>query len=460
MPTEVTVTPQHLLTVTTSNFNLEITDTNWELELTENNWDLTLMYSDGSDLPNAITAATTSDGTCDLSLNSLQVGDGSYYVSITDDGNTYHYDTETNKTSQLNATSLQFSADGETLGVGAYGISTNGSITVADGAIYTQITPSGIVTTGDITVSGTIFANHIHGNIAGNVYTHVRAGEALTKGDPVYVSGSHGSGSTVIPIVSRADASNQAKMPAIGIVDADIAHNANGHMVIIGAVTEINTNAYSINDTLYVAAGGGLTATPPTLISQAVARVERKNTNNGSILVKINDSASIGGNGTADSEKLVRFNSTGLVAASAIGIYHQVASAYSSTSEDYYTLVSVTLPAGVYQLDASLADIHSTSGCKIKLLASSPIKANLSDSYGRPSVAPLTETIASENFTQSEKTNAVSPTNVEFRRTLTGIIVINTANTTVSLQFAQLTNTGSASSARYGTHIIARRLNG
>jgi hypothetical protein len=138
------------------------------------------------------------------------------------------------------------------------------------------------------TVTGTLTADHIHGNLAGSVYAHIRAGEALEKGDPVYVSGSHGSGSTLIPIVSKADASNAAKMPAIGIMDAAVANNANGHMVIVGTITELDTAGLTVNAELYVAAGGGMTATPPTARAQPVARVERANANNGAVIVKVN----------------------------------------------------------------------------------------------------------------------------------------------------------------------------
>jgi hypothetical protein len=175
------------------------------------------------------------------------------------------------------------------------------------------------VSGGVVTIGGTLAAAHIHGNLAGNVYTHVRAGEALAKGDPVYVSGSHGSGSTLIPIVSKADAANAAKMPAIGIVDTDLANNANGHMVIVGAITEFNTAAYPVNAELYVANGGGLTATPPAASSQAVGRVERSNANNGAFIVKVNGWASSGGNGAADARKLVRFGVDGTIPASSVG---------------------------------------------------------------------------------------------------------------------------------------------
>jgi hypothetical protein len=162
-----------------------------------------------------------------------------------------------------------------------------------------------------VTVEGTLTADHIHGNLAGSVYAHVRAGETLAKGDPVYISGSHGSGESLIPIVSKADASNAAKMPAVGIMDAALANNANGHMVIIGTITQLNTNAYSVNSVLYVASGGGFTSTPPAANSQAVAIVERSNANNGAVIVKVNGLASNGGNGVSDANKLVRFSSTG-----------------------------------------------------------------------------------------------------------------------------------------------------
>jgi hypothetical protein len=59
-------------------------------------------------------------------------------------------------------------------------------------------------------------------------------------------------------------------------------------MVIVGTITELNTAAYSVNAELYVASGGGMTATPPTARAQPVARVERANANNGAVIVKVN----------------------------------------------------------------------------------------------------------------------------------------------------------------------------
>lgn len=168
---------------------------------------------------------------------------------------------------------------------GAAGPNSVTSTTTSDGTANLSLSN---VTTATATVTGTFTADHIHGNLAGSVYAHVRAGENLAKGDPVYVSGSHGSGSTLIAIVSKADASDPLKMPAVGVMDAAVTANANGHMVITGTISDINTATYSVNAELYVAEGGGFTATPPNAYAQPVARVERSNTNNGAVIVKVN----------------------------------------------------------------------------------------------------------------------------------------------------------------------------
>jgi hypothetical protein len=190
---------------------------------------------------------------------------------------------------------------------GPAGTSGSGAITSATTSDGTADLDLFNVETVTATVTGTLTADHIHGNLAGSVYAHIRAGEALEKGDPVYVSGSHGSGSALIPIVSKADASNAAKMPAIGIMDAAVANNANGHMVIVGTITELNTAGYTVNAELYVAAGGGMTATPPTARAQPVARVERVNANNGAVIVKVNGLSASDATGNT----LVRRDSSG-----------------------------------------------------------------------------------------------------------------------------------------------------
>jgi hypothetical protein len=141
-------------------------------------------------------------------------------------------------------------------------------------------------TGGSVLVSSTLEANHIHGNIAGTLYTHVRTGEAVSKGDPVYVSGFHnGTGQA---IVRKADASDAGKMPAIGVMDADYLVNVSGaNCVIAGTITSVDTDDFSINSPVYVGDGGGFSETIGT-IPQQVGIVERSNQNHGAFVVTNN----------------------------------------------------------------------------------------------------------------------------------------------------------------------------
>jgi hypothetical protein len=291
--------------------------------------------------PNSVTSATTSDGTCALSISSLVVGFGSvggsgsasFGSGIASGSRNFAIGLDTETTESDSFAGGRFSLASGQVSY-AFGVKANA---IHDGASVESDSQDAIVEStttdektfrfqngyrflgGSATFDGTLFADHIHGNIAGSVYAHVRAGETLAKGDPVYISGSHGSGASLIAIVSKADASDPAKMPAVGIMDAAVANNANGHMVITGTITELDTNAYAVNTVLYVASGGGFTATPPAANSQPVAIVERANTNNGAVIVKANGLASSGGNGASDANKLARFSSAGTLPISNIG---------------------------------------------------------------------------------------------------------------------------------------------
>lgn len=112
------------------------------------------------------------------------------------------------------------------------------------------------------------------------------SGVTINAGTPVYVTGTVGATSTVE--VAAADASNAAKMPAVGLVETTLAPNDQGKLMVLGVVRQLNTFAYSINQTLYVASGGGLTATRPTATTdrvQNIARVVRVHASTGEVLV-------------------------------------------------------------------------------------------------------------------------------------------------------------------------------
>ena len=142
---------------------------------------------------------------------------------------------------------------------------------------------------GDVTITGLLAAGHIHGELAGPVYLHVKntSGVTINAGAPVYATGSVGaSGATE---VSASDASTAATMPSLGILSTQLANNGEGHAIIVGGVGGLNTLAYPVNTVLYVAPGGGLTSTRPSSSTdaiQAIGRVIRSDNNTGEILVQ------------------------------------------------------------------------------------------------------------------------------------------------------------------------------
>ena len=116
---------------------------------------------------------------------------------------------------------------------------------------------------------------------AEKVIQTVRFGEAVSKGDPLVITGYHGSSGPAI--VERADATNATKMPAYGVAIEDYANNATGLMIAVGDFDDFDTSGYSVGDTLYVAVGGGMTNVKPTgtALIQNMGIVSRSNANNG-----------------------------------------------------------------------------------------------------------------------------------------------------------------------------------
>ena len=108
------------------------------------------------------------------------------------------------------------------------------------------------------------------------------SGTTLTKGTPVYTTSS----TAFTPEVLAADASNAAKMPAIGLLDQDLADGAEGAVVYLGFIQNIALDpvTYAVGDHLYVASGGGYTKTRPTgsgVIVQFLGTVTRAHLTNG-----------------------------------------------------------------------------------------------------------------------------------------------------------------------------------
>jgi hypothetical protein len=115
-------------------------------------------------------------------------------------------------------------------------------------------------------------------------------GTQLTKGTPVYITGTTGADN--ILTVGRASATSASTMPAVGLVSSTLDNEAEGFVQVGGFLRLLNTATIDgqtpvANQTVYVKPGGGLTLTKPTgtNLIQNIAKVGRVNSNTGSLIV-------------------------------------------------------------------------------------------------------------------------------------------------------------------------------
>ena len=148
------------------------------------------------------------------------------------------------------------------------------------------------VTTDGIVMEGFPESDYeLRGDLDGGIRFTAQAGEALSKGDIVYISGAAGDNT----IVSKAQANSSSTMPAFGFALANTSNGASCQIVTFGNLygsggSPLNTSAFTVGDTLYVSAttAGAFTNTPPTGESnllQNIGKVVRSASSNGVIKV-------------------------------------------------------------------------------------------------------------------------------------------------------------------------------
>ena len=121
-------------------------------------------------------------------------------------------------------------------------------------------------------------------------------GSTIAKADPVYISGF----GTSKPRIAKSDAGNLATFPVIGLAESQITNGTDGTVIISGIFSDVNTSSFAAGNRLYVATGGGLTATQPIfpLSSGVVGVVAKSHASTGIIIVGASK-----GNGTWGSMK-------------------------------------------------------------------------------------------------------------------------------------------------------------
>lgn len=146
-------------------------------------------------------------------------------------------------------------------GAGSSGTVTSVAITESGDAL--TITGSPITNSGTINIgfAGTS-AQYVAGNgalvtfptittEAQRLITEVynETGATLTKGTVVYINGGHGNLPTIAKALATSDATSAQ---TYGVVQSDIGNNNNGFVVVIGSLTDLDTQAYSNGTQLYL----------------------------------------------------------------------------------------------------------------------------------------------------------------------------------------------------------------
>jgi len=144
--------------------------------------------------------------------------------------------------------------------------------------------------TGDSPTFSSVTADEFIGDLRGAVRFQAKAGENLTKGDVVYISGVSGQK----PVVSKARANSATTMPAFGLANSTVNNNANLEVISFGTFAHGNTTGgaenWEIGDVLYISSttAGALTNLKPSGESnliQNIGKVERVHASSGSIMV-------------------------------------------------------------------------------------------------------------------------------------------------------------------------------
>ena len=133
---------------------------------------------------------------------------------------------------------------------------------------------------------GTVTASTFIGALRGEVCFEAKAGEAITIGDPVYISNFDAAGNK--PIVGIADANDANKMPAFGLAKTTVNQNAAVSITTFGTLSNVDTSSFSLGDILYISTSGTLTNQKPTgesSLIQNIGKVQRVHATNGSIKV-------------------------------------------------------------------------------------------------------------------------------------------------------------------------------
>lgn len=147
---------------------------------------------------------------------------------------------------------------------------------------------TGVAGADGINIDGDITANYFLGDLNGPIVVECKnsTGSTIAAGTPVYVSGYYSTNGKAL--ISVAKANDSSKMPAIGLLESSLSNDTEGYVHCFGLANHLDSSAFSVGQTVYVHATGGLTNTRPTGVNelvQNIGRVLRSDSSQGRILV-------------------------------------------------------------------------------------------------------------------------------------------------------------------------------
>jgi hypothetical protein len=164
-----------------------------------------------------------------------------------------------------------------------------GKMTATDKTRLDQLGADDSPSFAGLTITGTdpVVIPHLHADVAGTLYFHVKntSGGTLTKGTPVSVVGTVGDTTTLEVVATNPGVAGRTH--AHGLLYSELANNGLGHAVVLGELQGMNTAALAPSSELWVATAGGTTGTRPATAAQQVATVGRQHATTGTLLVSI-----------------------------------------------------------------------------------------------------------------------------------------------------------------------------
>jgi hypothetical protein len=166
---------------------------------------------------------------------------------------------------------------------------TAGKLSAADKVRLDQLGADDSPSFAGLTITGTdpVVIPHLHSDVAGTLYFHVKntSGGTLTKGTPVSVVNAVGDTTTLEVVATNPGVAGRTH--AHGLLYSELANNAFGHAVVLGELQGVNTAAFAPSSEWWVGAAGGTTGTRPATAAQQVATVGRQHATTGTLLVSI-----------------------------------------------------------------------------------------------------------------------------------------------------------------------------